>query len=105
MGDPTNPNSLQRLILTNLDDLTTGSPVVNVAKEDAPPAPAKTFSPFSPPAQADAAAVLPPVMIPDVQAPKEPLSGEALGSMMRELAHQQRQRQQDQDQATSQTPR
>jgi hypothetical protein len=105
MGDPTDPNSLQRLILSDLDEPTAGSPAVNIAHEDAPPEPAKTFSPFSPPAQADAAAALPPVIIPDVQAPKEPLSGEALGSMMRELAHQQRQRQQDQDQATSQAPR
>jgi hypothetical protein len=100
LGDATDPNSLQRLILTDLDQATAGSPAIDVAHEDAPAAPAKIPSPFSPPAHADEASALP-VVIPEVHAPKEPLSGEALGAMMRELAHQQRQRQQDEDQAAA----
>ncbi len=105
LGDPTNPNSLQRLVLTDAEQSVASANASPVALQNpTPEAAVKPPSPFSPPAQADAAAALPPVTIPDVQAPKEPLSGEALGTMMRELAHQQRQKQQEQDQAVSPTP-
>ena len=75
-----------------------------VAQNPAPEVAVKPPSPFSPPAQANAATSILPIVVPDVQPPKEQLSGEALGAMMRELAHQQRQKQQEQDQAVSPAP-
>jgi hypothetical protein len=104
LGDPTNPNSLQRLVLTDAEQSVASASASPGALQPMPEAAVKPPSPFSPPAQANAATALPPVTTPDVQAPNEPLSGEALGAMMRELAHQQRQKQQDQDQAASQVP-
>jgi hypothetical protein len=105
LGDPTNPNSLQRLILTDAEQSVASANALPVALQNpTPEAAVKPPSPFSPPAQANAAASILPIVIPDVQPPKEQLSGEALGAMMRELAHQQRQKQQDQDQAVSPPP-
>jgi hypothetical protein len=101
LGDPGNPNSLERLILTDSDEPNPTAPAVSIAHQEAPPEAApKAPSPYSPPAQA---AFLPPIVIPDIQAPKEPLSSEALGAMMKELAHQQREKQQQQDSEISPT--